>query len=62
MLMNYQQKPIKPTLRGMAIGEESIFPKNRKKSVRTSASELKDLEGLVFKTRMEQDNLIVKRI
>ena len=51
--------PIKPTLQAMEVGRQTYFPRNRRKSVRTTA--LKTDEGKVFKTWIDGDNIYVER-
>lgn len=53
--------PIKPTLQAMEVGQTTYFPRNRRKSVRTTASDLKADEGCIFKTWIENDNIYVER-
>lgn len=53
--------PIKPTLQAMEVGRQTCFPRNRRKSVRTTASDLKTDEGKVFKTWIDGDNIYVER-
>lgn len=52
---------IKPTLQAMAVGDEKTFPVSKRRSVRTTASDLKTDFGLVFKTRKEKNLIIVER-
>ena len=53
--------PIKPTLIEMEIGAKVALPKDRRKSVRTTDSDIKTDEGKVFTTWIEDDKLFVKR-
>lgn len=40
--------PIKPTLQAMEVGQRTDFPRNRRKSVRTTASDLKTDEDKIL--------------
>ncbi len=53
--------PIKPTLQAMEVGQRIYFPRNRRKSVRTSASDLKTDEDKIFRTWIDGDNIYVER-
>ena len=44
--------PIKPTLQAMEVGRQTYFPRNRRKSVRTTASDLKTDEGKLGSTEI----------
>lgn len=46
----------------MKVGDEKEFPKDQKYSVRTTATDLKKMQGVVFKVTMPEENVIVKRI
>ena len=41
--------PIKPTLQAMEVGRQTYFPRNRRKSVRTTASDLKPMKEKFLK-------------
>ena len=45
--------PIKPTLQAMEVGQRTDFPRNRRKSVRTTASDLKTDEDKIYVERKE---------
>ena len=53
--------PIKPTLQAMEVGRQTYIPRYPRKSVRTTASDLKTDEGKVFKTWIEGGNIYVER-
>ena len=53
--------PIKPTLQAMEVGNKTCFPRNRRKSVRTTASDLKADEGMIFKTWIDEGSIYVER-
>lgn len=53
--------PIKPTLQAMEVGTQICFPRNRRKSVRTTASDLKTDAGMIFKTWIEEGSIYVER-
>lgn len=53
--------PIKPTLQAMEVGQRIYFPRNRRKSVRTTASDLKTDEDKIFRTWIDGDNIYVER-
>jgi len=46
----------------MKVGEVVLFPKDKKYSVRTTATELKKMQGLVYEVAMPEAKVIVKRI
>ena len=52
---------IKPTLQAMEVGQRIYFPRNRRKSVRTTASDLKTDEDKIFRTWIDGDNIYVER-
>lgn len=53
--------PIKSTLTALPVGGKAQFPISRRKSVRTTASDLKKDEGYLYKTGEENGVLIVER-
>lgn len=53
--------PIKPTLLAMKIGDKTEFPKSRRKSVRTTATDIKTDVGMKFTTEVKEDKIYVKR-
>jgi hypothetical protein len=57
-----ERKPIRSALKGLEIGEKILFPRSRRKSVRTTASDLKSDDGIVFETEVKGDWIIVERI
>lgn len=52
---------IKPVLQEMEVGDKRMFPVGKRRSVRTTASDLKTDFKLVFKTWREKDFIIVER-
>lgn len=50
------QTPIKPTLELMQVGEIVTFPYSRRKSVRSTASELKIDKGMIFRSKRDERN------
>ncbi|WP_455671667.1 hypothetical protein [Phocaeicola sp.] len=50
------QTRIKPTLLSMSIGEKVTFPYSRRKSVRSTASDLKLDKGIVFESKRDKFN------
>jgi len=60
--MKKKSIPIKSTLLSMKVGEVVLFPKDKKYSVRTTATELKKMQGLVYEVAMPEAKVIVKRI
>jgi hypothetical protein len=55
-----EKKPIDPVLRNMQLYEKEVFPIRRMKSVRTSASYLKAVFGLCFKTKQLTNQRIIE--
>jgi len=53
--------PIKSTLESMRVGDKATFPLNRRKSVRTTASDLKKDKQMIFETKEENGILNVER-
>ena len=45
----------------MEVGQRIYFPRNRRKSVRTTASDLKTDEDKIFRTWIDGDNIYVER-
>lgn len=54
--------PVKSKLQSMKIGEEAVFPKDQKYSVRTTATELKKMQGMIYEVTMPEAKVIVKRV
>lgn len=59
--MTQEIQPIKSTLIAMNVGDTAQFPKERRKSVRTTASDIKADYGRVFKTDVKDNVIIVTR-
>lgn len=52
---------IRTTLLAMQVGDETNFPKSRRKSVRVTASDIKTDGGMKFTTKVKEDKIYVKR-
>lgn len=60
--MKKKSVPIKSTLLSMKVNEVVFFPKEKKYSVRTTATELKKMQGIIYEVTMPDAKVIVKRI
>ena len=54
-----QEKPIRPTITALQVGEETVFPLAKLTTVKTTASELGLIHGRRYTTRIDRPNATI---
>ena len=54
------QKPIRPVLEGLAVGDYTEYPLERMDAVKTTASDIGTKRGRVYSTRIQKESKTIR--